>query len=113
MEFFKAKTKQCDRHSLNVGIVSLHISWGLAGKGDGGWVLWRRAVHRPYFLASVCTITGWVLSLHTSVVLSRVLQIQALRWWKAASVNGFQSHLASCSLRKMVLSANPVMNGCR
>ena len=67
-------------------------------------------VPKHYSLASVCTMTGWVLSEYVSVALSSVLQIQALRCWKAASVDGFQSHLESCSHWNVVLSANPGMN---
>ena len=39
--------------------------------------------------------------------------IQTLRHWKAASVEGFQSQVLSCSWRKLVLSERPGIKGCK
>ena len=72
-----------------------------------------RVAHNPYLLVSICTMTGLDLSLYMRVVLRRVWQIQALRHWKAVSVEGFQSHLAICSHKNIILMERPGIKGCR
>ena len=60
---------------------------------------------------SICTLTGLDLSYYVRVALKRVWQIQALRHWKAASVEGFQSYLANCSCKNVVFVDRLGMKG--
>ena len=68
-----------------------------------GQPLCMRTGPNPYSLVSVCTMTGLDLSKYMRMALRRVWQIQALRCWKAASVEGFQSHSVSCSCKNVIL----------
>ena len=72
-----------------------------------------RAAPRQYSLVSVCMTTGFVQSKYASVVLSNVLHINCSGFWNAMSVEGFQSQLEICSLKKMVLEAKLGKKGCK
>ena len=94
---------------LNTCIVSLNVSKGFTDESYGATAL--KCSSYPV-LTCICLYYNRLRSVVVckgSTALSRVWQIQALRPQKAAFVEGFQSHLASCSHRNTVLAERPGM----